>query len=33
VNSRLGGPFPSRHVMYQHVSPCVDVSRYPRTYR
>ena len=31
-NSRLGGPFPSCHVLYQGVSLRVDVSRCPRTY-
>ena len=31
-NSRLGGPFPSCHALYQGVSLRVDVSRCPRTY-
>src|SRR5215475_7056927 len=26
------GPFPSCHAVYQHVSPCVDLLRCPRTY-
>src|SRR6201981_1176591 len=31
-NSRLGGPFPPCHALYQGVSLRVDVSRCPRTY-
>src|SRR5579859_8188590 len=32
ADSRLGGPFPSRHAAYHCVSPWVDVSRCPRTH-
>jgi hypothetical protein len=32
AETRPGGPFPSRHVMYQRVSPWVDAWQWLRTY-